>query len=142
MAVGLFNPMLRMQQDLDVFLRLARCGTSKFVRSVEVDYRLHGANASRDYRRSIEELLLVYEIHEREARSARDRRSLDALTAGRRRVRRTYSYQAFDAARAAVHDGRTTEAAAALAHSLRLAPSVVLRSTATWARAHALRRRG
>lgn len=127
-AVGMFNPLLWVQQDLDLFLKLAHLGPSVYADSVEVDYRIHGGNLTRDYWRAIQELLLVYDLHEVAARANNDHAAIDAIAVGRRAVRRTYSYQAIDAARAALHSGRNGDAALALSRSARLSPFVVAQS--------------
>jgi len=130
--VGLFNPLFRMQQDLDVFLRIAQVGPPVYVDSVEVNYRLHAANASRDYWRSAMEILKLYELHELDARSVNDRDALDALDAGRKGVRRTYAHQAMNAARHSLSEGRVADTATALIRTLRLSPGVVAQSAKSW----------
>jgi hypothetical protein len=143
MKVGLFSPLLRVQQDLDLFLRLAHAqlGPSAFVDSVEVDYRLHATNASRDYVSALDELLLLYRSHGRAARASGDLRAMEAIEKGKRRVRSTYSYQALDAARAAAHERRAAAAAVALSRALRWSPSAFGRSAVTWMQTRRHRRR-
>ena len=63
-AVGMFNPLLWVQQDLDLFLKLAHLGPPAYAETIEVEYRIHGGNLSRDYWRAIQELLLMYDLHE------------------------------------------------------------------------------
>ncbi len=130
--IGLFSPLFRMQQDLDVFLRLAQVAPPVYVDSIEVDYRLHAANASRDYWRTYKELLMLYDLHEIEARSVNDRGALDALEAGHKAVRRTYAHQAMTAARQSLHEGNIAATATALGRSFRLSPTVVAQSAGSW----------
>jgi hypothetical protein len=134
-AVGLFSPLLRIQQDLDLFLRLARVGRGSFVPTTEVQYRLHGTNASRNYWAAVQELLLVLDHHQLIARARGDIVALDAITTGRRTVRSTYSYQAIDAVRDELRRGNLSSATRAFVHSLRLSPGTGVRSTAAFVRA-------
>ena len=127
LALGGFSPALRMQQDLDVFLRLARHQRGAFVDSAEVSYRRHPGNASRDHRTALSELLALYG---REA--DRGPAEAEAVRTGRRRAARTYAFQAVDAARAARAQPLT--AAAELAWALRLSPTAVASSAGAWVR--------
>jgi glycosyltransferase involved in cell wall biosynthesis len=131
-AVGMYSPNLFMQQDLDLFLRLSRYGPSAFVPSVEVDYRLHGGNASRNYWLAARELLLLYKLHEMRARKEGDDAALEAIETGRQRVRKTYAYQAVDAARQALSERQSTLMARDVLHALQLSPSALGRSTWSW----------
>ncbi len=132
-SVGGYDPTYRMQQDLDLALRLMRLGPSSFVASTEVDYRLHGANASRDYWLASQEHLLLLELHRVEARAAGDHRAAQAARVGARRVRSTYAHQAIDAARRSWNSRERGEVPVALYRSLRLAPRVTAQSAAAWA---------
>jgi len=131
-VVGLFHPLLDMQQDLDLFLRLTQFGTSCYVESTEVEYRLHEDNASRDFWRASQELRLLLTLHELQARDSGNSEALEAISEGRKRIRRTYAYQAVDAARDAAHHGRMNEVPIALLRAARLSPSVTARSMREW----------
>jgi hypothetical protein len=124
----MFNPLLWVQQDLDLFLKLAHLGPSVYSDSTEVEYRIHGGNLTKAYWRAIQELLLMYDLHEVAARATGNEAAIAAIASGRRAVRRTYSYQAIDAARAARRGGRNREAAIALGRSAQLSPYAVARS--------------
>jgi glycosyltransferase involved in cell wall biosynthesis len=127
-AVGMFNPLLWVQQDLDLFIKLAHLGPSVYTDSVEVEYRIHGSNLTKAYWRAVRELLLVYDLHEVAARTTNDDAAIAAIAIGRRAVRRTYSYQAIDAARVARRGGRNRDAALDLCRSLQLSPYAVAKS--------------
>ena len=131
-SVGLYDPTFKMQQDFDLALRLSRFGPSSFVRSAEVEYRLHETNASRNYWLASQEHLLLLRLHQIEAEAIGDEEALEAARVGVRRVSSTYAHQAIDAARGSWRHGDRRGAAIALLHSLKLSPRVTARSTASW----------
>lgn len=100
LRVGGFNPLLRVQQDYDLVLRLLAAGaTCRHTERVLVKYYLHVACVSLDYVTAYRERMNVYSSHEVVARRACDRATLRALKKGRRQMRRVYGAQAFDAFR-------------------------------------------
>jgi glycosyltransferase involved in cell wall biosynthesis len=125
LATGLFNPKLRCQQDLDLFIRLARAEEAAFVTSVEVDYRLHEGNASRDYWQSVRELLALYDIEKLTALRDNDIESIKSLKVGRSRVRRNYAFQAVDAMRKAPYRQDTRRLVTDLWRVAKLSPWVL-----------------
>lgn len=133
--VGGFNPMLWVQQDLELFLELARIGATRYVDTVEVGYRQHDANLTVDYWRAAQELLLVLDLHETFARSTKDTAALAAIKRGRRAVKRTYSFQAMDAARLARREGRTSDVLMALHRCARLSPGAAIDNVGLYLRA-------
>lgn len=117
--VGGFLPLLRMQQDLELVLRLLREGPGAYVDLPLVTYRLHAANASGNYWRTAEEMALVLTMQEM-AIAPDDPRATAALRTGRARTRRTYAEQALDATRVRWHEGKRRSAAVSLGHAARL----------------------
>jgi glycosyltransferase involved in cell wall biosynthesis len=134
-ALGGFNPLLWVQQDLDLFLKLARIGSCRYLDRVEVEYRQHEANLTVDYWRAAQELLLVLDLHETFARAANDEAALVAIKGGRRATRRTYSFQAIDAARLARMQARKSDALLDLSRSARLSPAAAAESAREFLRA-------
>ncbi|HEY3673389.1 MAG TPA: glycosyltransferase family A protein [Acidimicrobiia bacterium] len=134
LAAGLYNPMLSLQEDLDLFLRLAYAARGVFVDSVEVDYRQHPASASSSYWDAMWALLHLYDEHEASARRNGDAAALAAVRTGRRAVRFTYGCKAIDAARTSLHARDWTTGSLALAHAVRASPRAVARSGKTWVR--------
>lgn len=74
--------------DFDMWLRLCGQRQEGYVPSTEVSYRMHGANTSKDYRRTWRAVRKVYELHPHPA---------SAL--GLASYRKVFAYQAWDAAR-------------------------------------------
>lgn len=123
--VGQFDPGLRQMQDLDLFLRLARRYEASYVGSVEVDYRVHAGNASRDYWRGVGELRDLYAREARLGSSRNEMAVARAIREGKPGVRRTYAFQAIDAARAAAHSRRPLDTVRHLSRAARLSPGAV-----------------
>ncbi|MGB9184644.1 MAG: glycosyltransferase [Solirubrobacteraceae bacterium] len=128
--VGGFSPVLRKQQDLDLFLRLAQFGRFHYVPDELVRYRLHGSNASREHWLTAQEMLATFRLHG----VAGDRSISRALREGRRRARRNYAYQAIDAARDRSATPSPKDAALALTHAGLLSPLTLIRAVAIGAR--------
>lgn len=141
--VGGHDPILRMMQDFDLFLRLMLVhGPAVHVSERLVRYHVHDENASRDYRTAAAERLRILGAHELLARHRGDAAVVMAVAAGRARTRELYAHQAIDAARGAAR----ADAAAAVGHleaAVRFSPSVVARAAmATGRRRVAGLRRG
>jgi glycosyltransferase involved in cell wall biosynthesis len=132
LVAGLYDPMVSYQEDLDLFLRLARIGRGVYLDSVEVGYRQHGANTTTAYWDAMWALLGVLRVHETVARRDHDARALAAVRTGRRAVRKTYGYQAIDSARAARRDGRHRDAMVALARASYASPAAISHAARRW----------
>lgn len=89
LAVGCFDETLTHSEEWGTWLDIARLSELEHADGVYVGYRLHGRNASRDYRRMWRGAVRVLWRH----------RGWNAL-AGLRRVGQIYGSQAFDAFRA------------------------------------------
>ncbi|WP_265443043.1 glycosyltransferase [Flexivirga meconopsidis] len=120
LAVGGHDPLLRLMQDYDLFLRLGRLADPVSVPDVLVDYRVHDANASRRYRVAHRERTRILQAHLDAARDTKDAGTIAAGRAGIRRTDELYAHQALDAARAARASGDYAAAAAHLRSALRL----------------------
>jgi glycosyltransferase involved in cell wall biosynthesis len=130
--VGLFDPVFRVAEDIDLFLRLARSYQFSYVPTVEVDYRRHAGNASKNYWRVTRE---IRDIHAREARlrsSRNDTAVAQAIRDGKLVVWKACSFQAIDAARSAARMHRTFATARHLVRATRLSPRVVQQSCAAF----------
>jgi len=122
---GLYDPLLTLQEDLDLFLRLARTGDGLYLESVEVDYRQHESNASTAYWEAMHALLDIYRVHEAAARRSGDGAAIAAVHEGRRAVRYTYGWKAIDSARSALHDHRGRDTTVALVRAISASPRAV-----------------
>jgi glycosyltransferase involved in cell wall biosynthesis len=128
--VGGHSPLLAQMQDWDLFLRLSMSGrVPHMVAERLVDYHLHGANASADYRTAAAERLDILNLHERRARARDDRATLEAIARGRARTHELFAYQAVDAARTALATRDIRALASHLAFAGRHDPRVALRAT-------------
>lgn len=104
LRVGGFDPLLRVQQDYDLVLRLLRAGARPApVAQVLTRYQLHERNVSSDYQRALSERLHVLSAHGRDAEGRGDREVVAAAEEGMRVTRRLYGRQAFTAFRAQRH---------------------------------------
>ncbi len=117
--VGGFHPLLRMQQDLDLTLRLLRDGPGSYLEDPLVTYRLHELNASKDCWQAAREMAVVLSLQGLGI-GPHDERAGNALKEGRARTRRTYAEQALDLARERWRAGARSDAVAALASAARL----------------------
>ena len=123
-AVGGHNPLFAQMQDWDLLLRLAMDGRQPaMVAERLVRYNLHGANASRDYRRAAAERLSILADHAWRASRRQDTEALAAIESGRARTRELFAHQAIDATR----DFLSTDRRAAMEHftfASRMSPRV------------------
>jgi glycosyltransferase involved in cell wall biosynthesis len=95
--VGGFDPRYPTVQDWQLVLALTHAGYRlKRLPEVLCTYRLHTENASSDYRAAYREKMSIYQ---RWATVDRRREVKTAISAGRRRTREVYAYQAIDAYR-------------------------------------------
>lgn len=100
--VGLFDPFLPGAQDLDVFFKIAHRHGLVYVDSVETLYRLHGDNASANYAMCYTEICHVLEKFRIWGEFKGDAATAQAARKGLRKIRPTYSNQAFEAFRASL----------------------------------------
>lgn len=101
LSVGGHDPLLRVMQDYDLFLRLSRFAAPAGVEESLVRYHLHDANVSADYRTAARERFRLIQAHRDVAERSGDQLTVDACDAGLGRTRELYGLQALDAARAA-----------------------------------------
>lgn len=113
LAVGGHDPMLRIMQDYDLFLRLSRTTEPVGVQESLVRYHLHDANASADYRAAARERFRLIRAHREAAEYRGDDRTVAACDAGLRRTRELFGQQALAAARAAY---RSSDARGTITH--------------------------
>jgi glycosyltransferase involved in cell wall biosynthesis len=120
--VGGFEPQLRLAEDLDLILSLARLGDFVFVPDVLVDYRSHSANTTKRYRDLCKGIDGVIRAH----LSAAEVRGDSALVAAFREsllANQRYAWwSALRAAKADLSQGHAGRAVGAVAWSLRFAP--------------------
>lgn len=121
--IGGFNHLLRVQQDLDFFMRAASRAEFSYVDSVEVHYRLHESQGSKDYWRAAREIRSVYGLHEIDC--ARDEALTKLTQRGIKITKELYSSQALDAARSRLRSEGVSAAIAPLRHMVRLRPRSV-----------------
>jgi glycosyltransferase involved in cell wall biosynthesis len=119
---GTFDPLLRIQQDLSLFLNLARDAPFAFVASPETAYRLHGENVSDDYSSAFYEICNVFERHELDLKHQGLDALLDELHAGLKGIRCTYALQGIDALRRAKDRRDLVETLRHAIHVLRIRP--------------------
>ena len=110
LSVGGHDPLLRVMQDYDLFLRLSRFAAPLGVEESLVLYHLHDANVSADYRTAARERFRLIQAHRDVAERSGDQLTIVACDAGLRRTRELYGLQALDAARAA-HSSRCSGSA-------------------------------
>lgn len=103
---GGHDPMLRVMQDYDLFLRLSLLADEPPLSLAEplVRYHLHDANVSRDYCAAYQERVDLLHRHLRHALRREDAVTEEACRRGLRRARGLYGAQAFEQARSAAHD--------------------------------------
>jgi glycosyltransferase involved in cell wall biosynthesis len=134
LTAGGYNPLLRMQQDLDLVLRLARASQGAFIPDRLVRYRLHDSNASKNFALAAREHLALLDLHAMEARAVGDQQVCDAARDGGSRVRRTYAYQGIDASRSSWKENDLRRAALDLLTAASLSPVTLLHSSRSLAR--------
>lgn len=127
-AVGGHDPLLRIMQDYDLFLRLCRLGEPVGVEESLVRYHLHDANVSADYAAAATERFRLIETHRTAAERDDDRLTVAACDAGFRRTRQLYGSQALDAARAAHHQADVRGTLAHLYVACRLTRGAIVTS--------------
>jgi glycosyltransferase involved in cell wall biosynthesis len=127
--VGGHDPLLAQMQDWDLFLRLTMSGRVPcLVPDLLVEYHLHGANASADYRTAAAERIAVLDKHRSRARRRGELSTLRAVERGVARTRELFAYQAVDAARVAAGRGDARRVVSHLAFASRSDPSVAVKS--------------
>ncbi|GGB38096.1 hypothetical protein GCM10011492_31010 [Flexivirga endophytica] len=128
LSVGGHDPLLRIMQDYDLFLRLCRLGEPVGVEDSLVRYHLHDANVSADYRAAAKERFRLIQAHRDAAERDADQSTVAACDAGLRRTRELYGSQALDAARAAHHQSDLRETVAHLYAACRLTRGAIIAS--------------
>lgn len=127
-AVGGHNPLLTHSEDGDLFLRLTMEGRNPAVVPDRlVSYNLHDSNASADYRSISAASLLLLDLHENRAALRHDEDTLDAIRAGRDRMRELFAFQAIDALRRRPR-GDARQVMSDFVFALRSRPSVAVNS--------------
>ncbi len=135
LAVGGHDPLLRIMQDYDLFLRLLRDGPDAIVvPEVLVDYHVHAANASRDYHSALVERRSILRRHAWDARRRGRTDAERAVAAGLARTNQLFASQALEQARQARHAGRLSDALLHGWRSARWDPKALGRALAAHAR--------
>ena len=99
--IGGFSPMLRVQQDYELLLRLLAAGSvAAPLSTILTRYNLHSNNVSGDYWTACRERRNILELHRISAIRRGDGATVRAARAGRHRMTRMYGIKAFDAFRA------------------------------------------
>jgi alpha-1,3-rhamnosyltransferase len=120
--VGGFDPRLRLAEDLDLILSLARLGGFVFVPDVLVDYRTHSANTTKRYRELCKAIDDVIRAHLAEAEARGDSTLVAAFRESLLANQRYAWWSALRAARSDLSERRVARAVGAVAWSLRFAP--------------------
>lgn len=120
--VGGFHPAIRLAQDLDLILLLARQGRFVFTPEVLVDYRAHSNNNTRRYRELCRSIREVVRLHLWNAIERKD----DALATAYRESllsnQRFAWWSAIRAARTSLAAGHAGRAVGDIAWAIRFAP--------------------
>lgn len=109
LELGGFNPFYLVQQDLDLFLRVAARDVLEYVPQQLVGYRLHASQGSRNYWRGAVELKHLLSQHALPLNVEGENPERRHAEAGWRSARRVYAGQALAAARLEKHDGDLLE---------------------------------
>jgi alpha-1,3-rhamnosyltransferase len=121
-AVGGFRPDLRLAEDLDLVLSLARRGRFVFTPDVLVDYRAHGANTTKRYRALAIAIDAVVKSHLRDALQRGDGRLASAHRSSLRANGRYAWWAALRSARAGARGGHPGGAIVDVGWALGFAP--------------------
>ena len=97
-SAGGFDPVYRLVQDWGLFLRIAKGARLHRVDEVLARYRLHGANATRDYMLALHEAVHLLQGHRLAAKAAGNEHAASAAGMGIHRARLLFGTQAFDQA--------------------------------------------
>jgi SAM-dependent methyltransferase len=125
--VGGFDETLRMREDYDLYLRLARCCPVAGHPAIVAEYRFHDQNMSADYEAMLRWGLVVLDRQEASI-PADDTTARKALARGRANWRGHYAQEMLRSARAGWrtnHDLR--QAVTIIARAVRWSPAAVLR---------------
>ncbi|MBC9958198.1 glycosyltransferase family A protein [Yimella sp. cx-51] len=120
LLVGGHDPLLRVMQDYDLFLRLSRIAEPVGVARPLVRYNLHDSNVSADYATAARERFRLIASHRDVALRVGDTATVKACDAGVQRTRELFGLQALEAARAAHRSSDRRSTALHLARAARL----------------------
>lgn len=123
---GGFDPALRLAEDLDLLLRIARRGPVVFEPRPLVDYRTHGDNVTRRFRALVTAIDGVLRRHRAEAQARGDSALVAAFDESLRKNDRYAWWAAGRAARASWTERHPAAAAGHLWWALRTAPAGLL----------------
>lgn len=137
-AAGAFNPLLKMGEDTDLWLRLTVTGRRPVVvDEVLARYHMHETNSSRDYWSGLIDRRVVLRLHSARAKRRGDQQSVAACRSGMATARRLAGTQAFDAARQALAQ-REKSVGLHLGRALVLQPAYTVRSCGQWLRTRSI----
>ncbi len=119
---GGFDPQIRLAEDLDLILTLARTESFAFAPETLVDYRAHAGSTTRRYRELSRSIDLVVKAHRRSAKERKDEELVRAHEESLRANRRFAWWSAMRAYRRDLSEGHRAAAIGDLAWAVRFAP--------------------
>ena len=125
-STGLLDPWMPFTGDFDLLIRLGSVRPVVQVVSLDVWYRVHGANFSRDYATGRAELRQLRSRYRHQAMISRNWGLLREVERSLRRPRRLYAHQAFDRARQSWRAGELGGTVAHLWRSATFDPRVLV----------------
>lgn len=129
---GLFDPLVLWGEDYDLFLKIAYRNELRFLPSVELSYRLHDCNKSRDFASTMFGVEVIYEKHLALAKLNRDNEVFEAIKYGRKWYREHIALVGYEQCRSSF---RRREFKSLLKHLFKTAtfnPIYVMQSLAHW----------
>jgi len=129
---GLMDPLLRFNQDFDMWLKIAMHHDIGFVPTPLAGYRVHSSNISSRVQESLDEQFGILRSHIREARLVGNTQAEAAAKSNFKPTRGAWGAKAYDRSRVALGQRDFAQARKYLWLSLRLAPAYTLRSLANY----------
>jgi len=125
---GLMDPLLPLNQDFDMWLKIAMHHDIGFVASHQAGYRVHSFNVSSRVQESLNEQFDILRRHIRLAHLAGDVKAEAAAKSNFKPTRSAWGAKAYDRSRSALNQRDFAQARKFLLLSLKLAPTYTLRS--------------
>ncbi len=129
---GLMDPLARLNQDYDMWLKIAMHHDIGFVPKPLAGYRVHSFNISSNVAASVEEQFMILKNHIRIARIEGNRQAERAAISNFKPTRNAWGAKAYDRSRVHFKDGQTAQARKFLLLSFKMAPVYTLRSLAKY----------
>jgi glycosyltransferase involved in cell wall biosynthesis len=129
---GLFDPLLTMAEDTDLWLKIARLHKIQLLPSCEVSYRIHENNATRNFQMQDAALKEVLRRHQFFAHTHSDKSCLPSLKIGARHVDTARGAQLYKYCRSDLHDRQFGSFLSNFAGALIRDPRLVARSLYCW----------